>query len=213
MNAERTRILEMVAEGKMSAENADRLLQAIRKRPTVWQWLFRPLEVLETRTALLVSAGVAGLQLLASRLPLRFDGALDLHGTQAPAPWPTSLIELAVTWPLVALIFWGAARLVARQGRFVDFLAAVGIARLPLILAAGMLGVFHPTFEEAAGGQPGTLAMVLALLLVPIVVWFIALLVTGFRTASGLRGAKLTLTTIGVLIVAEAVSKLALVAF
>lgn len=52
MNAERIRILEMVADGKISADDADQLLQAIRKpRPSLWQWLFHPLELLETRTA------------------------------------------------------------------------------------------------------------------------------------------------------------------
>lgn len=204
MTTERHHILEMLAEKKINPEEAEQLLGAIRPaRSRVGDWLFRPLERLQTRTAVAIAISTGLLQLLVSRLQIRFDGALDVHLSTAVVPLPTALLDLVLAWLLVAAIFWGAARLVAKQGRLVDFVAAVGVARIPLIVAGAITGVARPGIEGALAGEPSAGLIVFSLVSLLFVAWFVALLVTGLRTASGLRGMKLGLTAAISIVVAE----------
>lgn len=210
MTMGRQRILEMLAEKKITVEEAEELLAAIRPRRPVQGWLLRPLERFDTRTALVVSAVTAVLQLLVSRLNVRFDGALDAHLSPVEVSWPTALLDLALAWPLVALVFWAAALLVARQGRFVDFLAGVGVARIPLVATGAIAGALRSALLPVQAGQLNPAIVIFGLVSVVLVVWFVALLVSGLRTASGLGGVKLGLTTFGAIILAEAGTKLLL---
>ncbi len=213
MSTEQKRILEMVAEGKITPAEADQLLGAVRRpRPALWEWMFTPFELLTTRNALLVSGAVALLQLVISRFGVRFDGALDSHVGSQAVPWWVALIDLGVAWPLTALLFWGVFRIVARQGRFVDALAAVGIARLPLLASGALSAAFKHLFLGATAGQISPGLVILSLLLIPFVVWLFVLLVTGMRSISGLRGVKLAFTFFGAVVLAEVVTKLVLFA-
>lgn len=216
MSAGRERILESVARGEISPEDGNALLKALdRPRPPVWKRFFVPLALLSTRTALLVSVVVAVVSLVLSRLQVHFDGALDTHFGDSPIALHVAVLELLVWWPLTALVFWGASYLLAKQGRFVDFLNAVGLARIPLVAAAVVLvflaDVMPRSPEEAL--EPGRLAYFVVyglVVAVPLLAWSIAL-VTGFREASGLRGIRLALSFVGALLVAEVLSKVVLV--
>jgi hypothetical protein len=213
MNAERQRILQMVADRKITPDDAARLIDALpRSRASVWRWLTSPLELLDTRTALGVGASFGVLQLLITRLQVRFDGTLDSHVIGRPVSWPEAILDLAVAWPLTAAAFFAVAWLPARKGRFIDFLAAVGIARLPLLLAAILTGLVFPGLPDPAAKMPSPELLAIAFGTIPFVIWFVTLLVTGFRTASGLRGWKLAVLFIASLAVAETASKLALLA-
>ena len=135
----------------------------------------------------------------------------------AAVPWGTALYEQLLAWPVTALVFWAIARPVAGQGRFVDFFAAVGVARLPLLPMAAILLATRDASAQALAGllegqmpSVGFVAMTLAS--VPFAVWFVALLVTGLRTASGLRGGKLAWVAVGAIVAAEILTKVALLA-
>lgn len=216
MSAERERILESVARGELSPDQADALLGSLsRPRVPFWKWLFSPLELVSTRAALIASSLVAGAALVLSRFAIRFDGALDTHLHGGAVPPPVAAWDLLVSWPLVALVFWATSRLIAKQGRYVDFLNAVGLARAPLIVSAVALTFFADvmprTPEQAL--EPGRLVSTVVFALgfaVPMLIWFITLLVTGFREASGLRGIRLALSFLGSLLVAEVLSKVVL---
>ncbi len=213
MSGEHQRILEMLAAGKLAPAEAERLLAALRRpRPRLDRWLFQPLELLPTHIALLVGVAAAAAGLLLSLLRIRFDGALDLHLVDAQVPWSVALVDHFLAWPATALVLWGAARLVARQGRFVDFLAAVGVARVPLVLAAALVGGVGARFDQVDEGAVPPAVVVVALLTLPFVAWFVALLVTGMRTAAGLRGARLAAAAVGGVVAAEILTKLALLA-
>ncbi|AKU92684.1 SHOCT-like domain-containing protein [Vulgatibacter incomptus] len=206
MNAPRLRILEMLAAGQINPTEAEQLLEAIRApRGSVWTWLFRPIERLETGVALGAASVGAGLQLLVARLlEIRFDGVLDIHLAKPPVTWSVALVDLALGWPLTALVFVAAARLFARQVRIVDALALVGIARIPLVAAGALVGALHGASRGAdSAANLGTLVLF---------AWSVALLVTGLGAASGLRGGKLALAVIAAIAVAEAIAKGLLVA-
>ncbi len=221
---ERERILQAVAQGELSPEEGDRLLTALsRPRISLWRRLLFPTEHLSTATALGLGAGAAAVGLLLGLFHVRFDGALDTHHTSRPVPFGVGLVDLAVSWPLPALLFWGAARLFARKGRLVDHLAAVGVARIPAVLSGVVIAVLGPLMPPPPTVVPGeaiTLelgawvmpALLIAAGTLPFLVLFITLLVTTFRTASGLRGARLALAFIPTLLLAEVLSKVALLA-
>jgi len=214
MKADRTRILEMVAAGELSPADADRLLAAAaRPRPPLARWLFQPMEILPTGRALAIGAAAALAGALVSvLLGVRFDGALDAHGP-APDPVPPvdAIVDLVLVWPVTALICWGVARLFTRQGRLVDFLAAVGVARAGWLILGLLIGTVGRAVDDGALLSVGPAELIFALALVlPVSAWAIALLVTGFRTASGLRGVRLAVGAVIALVLAEAITKLAL---
>ena len=211
MNAERQRILELVAAGSITPEEAEQLREAVRApKPPLAKWLFQPLELLSTQKTLLAGSVAAAAGVALGLLHIRFDGALDMHVAREPVPVGQALIDHLLAWPLTALVFFLAARLVARQGRYVDFLAAVGVARIPLILA-GLIGAASaPATLAAAQGTLSPVVLITGILMLPLLAWMIVLLVTGMRTAAGLRGVRLALASAGAIVAAEILSKLAL---
>lgn len=220
MRAEQQHILEMVAQGKLSPADADRLLKEMRRpRTPIIGWLFHPLAHLSTHVALAIAGLVAVVQLLISRLDVRFDGALDSHSAGVKdVSWADSLLDLAVAMPVTALVLWGVSRLFARQGRFVDFVAAVGLARPPLFLATALQLIARPYFPDLSGAiDPARLnhpiIIAASLLSLPLFAWSVALLVTGLRTASGLRGLKLVAASLVALFGATLVGELILYLF
>jgi hypothetical protein len=214
MNAERMRILEMVAEGKISPSDAEQLLAAVKaKRTSPAKWLFQPLEVIDPAQASIVGglAAIAG-AIASATLGFRFDGAIDLHDARgASVSLADALIDLLLVWPVTALVFWGVARLLARQGRFVDFLAAVGLARVVYLVAGVLLGTVGRAVDDGALLTVSAAEMIVLVgLVVPLSIWSIALLVTGFRTASGLRGGRLAFGAVAAIVGAEVSTKLVL---
>ncbi|PTL79542.1 YIP1 family protein [Vitiosangium sp. GDMCC 1.1324] len=209
MSSPREQILEMVASGKLTAAEGDQLLASIgQPRPSVWRWMFDPLSCLRTRMALAVSAAFAAVSLGLTRLGLRFDGALDVHANAGVLSWPVALAEVALVWPVTAAVFWAVARLLGRRtARWVDVLGAVGLARVPLVLSGVVVAVLAPA-ESPRELSPQVIA--LAILSLPLIGWSIAALVLGFRTATGLKGARWVSGFLVALIVAEVLSKVVL---
>ena len=154
---------------------------------------------------------VAGGTVVASLLSVRFDGALDLHTATAPAAFLLALQEQVTAVAVLTLVATVASRIVARRGRLIDFFIAVGAARLPLIGLAAVLPFISPSrmeLEQLATTYNFTpqLALVATLALAA-GAWMITWIVTGFRTASGLRGLSLGVTVTITVVVAEIISK------
>jgi hypothetical protein len=199
----------MVARGEIDPEQAAELLRALeRRRARRRASLFNPLEGVAEGRAVQASGLIALAGLALSRFGIRFDGVLDVHLVSGPVPLRVAFLDAVVSWPMLAVLLWIAARLVSRQGRFIDFLSAVGLARLPLVL----FGAFVAMFRDALPKHPGdpissTVLAIVILVSVPTLVWNITWLYRGFRTASGLEGRKLTLTLIAMMVLAELLSK------
>jgi hypothetical protein len=217
MTTEREKILDLVATGQLSPADADRLLKRADAKPRrdLVAWLFDPAERLGTDRALLVGLAAVILGGLLARAGIRFDGALDSHDTAGPVPWTLAVADVLVAWPLTALVFWLVSFLVAKQGRLVDHLAAVGVARVPAVLTGAVLvlaSALFPRPEIVPGKIPDVHPLWLAFILlsIPFVVWQVALLYRGFRTASGLRGLRCAAAGVAAIVGAEIVSKAAL---
>lgn len=159
MRPEREKILKMVADGQISAAEGERLLRAIEApAPFLWQRLVNPFDRLPEPLGLLLSLAGAGLGLvLSTSSSLRFDGALDAHQVTQKVPVFQAISDQVVSWGLPAVLFWLASVILARQGRFIDFLVAVGVARIPLILLGGLIVFALPnpnTVMELAFSKP-----------------------------------------------------------
>ena len=218
MTTERERILELVSSGKLSPADADRLLRqaAGESRRSLLAWLFDPIDRLGTRRALLVGLIAVALGAALSRFGVRFDGALDSHVGRGPAMPLFAVADAVIAWPLTALVLWLASLGFARQGRYVDHLAAVGLSRVPA-LGTGLLLVLStawPTPELVPGKIPEVNPIWLAVILasVPFLIWQVVLLYRGFRTASGLRGVRCAIAAVLGIFAAELLSQAALAA-
>ena len=173
-------------------------------------WLFDPFSRLGRTGGAIVALGVVLGGLACSRMGVRFDGFLDLHVTGRPVPLRDALADQFVAVPLGVIVAWIVAFVFRARSEALDLLAAIGVPRVPCVLAAPLFATLLP--EPMS---PGTLVMspalmVVAVLAMGIVAWQITLLVFGVRHATGLRGGRLAGAVVSLILIAEFLSKLAL---
>src|SRR5690606_16854932 len=146
----------------------------------------------------------------------RFDGAFDMHRVAGVPSWRTALVDQAVAVPVTACIQWITSLVVRRQGRLQDFVVAVAVSRLPLVLVAlWALVVLPPPAElmrQATSGQVSIRVMIGAVSSLPFTVWKFVWLYRGFAMSAGMRGPRAGIAFVVAVVVAEVLSKVALTA-
>lgn len=213
MSDAQERILEMVAAGKVSAEEGDQLLRSMGppRRPR-WTRFLNPFEELSTAVGLAGGAAVGVGSVLLSRAGVRFDGPLGMHVVAATPTWGQVGLDLALAWPLVAALMWASARVVGAEGRLLDFVSIAGVSRLPLLLSGAVARVLisdpDVSVQRAMQGQVEPTLILVAMLALPALAWSLTWLFVGYRTASGAKGARCALSFIGVIGLAEIVSRI-----
>ncbi|WP_437328203.1 YIP1 family protein [Sorangium sp. So ce381] len=205
------RVRALVRDNVINPAEGERLLATMSPRPPQrgWRLALNPFERFGGGAAAAAGLAVAALNVALTRLGVRFDGFLDLHAAPAVISYRTALLEQVVAWPLPALLFWTYARLLRRRVRLIDFLGVIGLSRAPIALAAAALGLLAPRLPAGVPAFTPELA-VIAIVGTVCLVWSLALLVRGFRNASGLRGAPLIAGLIGLVLLSEILSKVAL---
>lgn len=140
-----------------------------------------------------------------------FDGVLDVHG-RVPRGVVSLCLDLAVSWMLTAGALWAAALISDRSiGEFSDernearpslrdFVIAVGVARTPTLLIALLVALMPQPQMWAESLLRGAL-------LLPLFLWFAAMLYTGFQQLSGLRGQASAIPFLAGMVTAEAIAK------
>ncbi|MEM1010490.1 MAG: hypothetical protein AAGJ35_15965 [Myxococcota bacterium] len=139
--------------------------------------------------------------------PRRFDGFLDVQLKVSPATWQVAALDAVAHLLLPSLLFWSASWLWGRQGRWSDFLASIGVARIVQLYLACVALSFMPATPDAlrTNAVQAILGAVLALLGVA---WFLSMLWYAFRYASGLRGKRLGIAFVCTLLLTEGLSLL-----
>jgi hypothetical protein len=205
----REQVLQLVATGTITAADGAELLAALPRRRNWWRPLVDPMPHLGAIPIWLGVAIVVAGQLALSRLPARFDGAIDLHAFPMPPSFGSAVLDLAAVWLLPAGVLWATARVGARPCRPIDLVATVGFARLPLVALGLLVGLTPRLWLE-----PTTFAsqMLTCLALVPGFILFLAWLVSGFRLATGMRGRQLVMRFVLAIALAEAASRLLMLA-
>lgn len=212
MSTAQDKILELIASGKVTPQEGELLLRSLRPaRRAWWRVALNPFDTLSSRwlwTIAVLTAGLSVVVAAASRV--RFDGALDMHVIAQPPPWRAVALDQLVAWPLTALVLWLVGLAFARQSRLLDFLAFVGAARAPLLLTACIAAPLLAPLAGSPAREQQSAVLLSAVVLIPFLVWFIALLVGAVRTASGTKGGRLAAAVITGLIAAETISKVVL---
>jgi hypothetical protein len=211
------RIAQLVANGRVSPDEARQLIGAVEPpRRSLARRLLDPFESLDTGVGLAIAGAVLLAQLGLSRLGVRFDGALDMHITHEVPSLAVACLDALVSWPFLCAVLWASARLVAKSARFVDFLWAVGVARVPLVIGAvaNRLVIDDPQqfMRAASAGQPAPALFWVALISLPMLGWLCLWLYLAYRTASGTRGTRSGVSFVLALVVAEIASKAILMA-
>jgi hypothetical protein len=121
------------------------------------------------------------------------------------------VLDGLVGWPLLAGVLWLAAKLVRPGALFVDFLWAVGVARVPLVACAvgSRLLIDDPAAltRSALEGKPDPALLWVTLLVLPALGWLFLWLYSGYRVASGASGVRAGVSFVAAVIVAEVLSK------
>jgi hypothetical protein len=209
------RVRNLAQGGTFPAAQAQALLSALGPaQPVRRSVLTDPLDRFGgERLALVGLAGaVAGVAMYP--LGVRFDGFLDLHASLTATLW-AALVDVLGAWPLGATLLWVVARSLGSQGRYIDFLGLVGVARVPLVAVAVPTALLLPgpgSFEPGKVPEPSLRLLLGALVALVGVVWMMVILYRGFVTASGLRGARRVVAFMVAVLLAEIASKLLLMA-
>lgn len=214
MNKATDRVRALAEKGALDPREAERLLAAMdvsRGRASTVARVLDPFSRIGTGTGLALVALVAALGVaVALTVGVRFDGFLDLHVAQASLR--SALLDQASALVPATFVFWAAARIVARAPgvRLVDIVVVVGLARAPLTVLGGPIALLAPKFTP---GVPPAMTLALAAMIVLTLVAVaahITWLWQGFRTASGLAGARAIAAFLAAVAASEIASKLAL---
>ena len=220
MSDAKRKVLDMVEQGKISSDEGDALLSAMKdEKKFSFRTLFDPYDRIGVVSSIAVGVVVAVVSAaVATYFDVRYDGFLDLHTGGGDVDLLAAVNDQLVAWPVSALILWLIALPFARKARFVDFLGALGVARVLQLIAGLALPPLTPPADvlermatdpvSAIGEMTGMIPMILVAVI--LIGWFIATLVFAFRHASGIRGGKLAGVFVLALFVTEAASKVIL---
>ncbi len=209
MSGAREQVLELLAAGTITPDEAERLLAAMQpSRPGWWRALLNPLE-LSTAVALTLSVVMTVAALALSRVGVWFDGPLDTHWAGPKVELPLAATALVLDWLGLAVVLHLATRWFGRRGGLLDSIQVVGVARVPILLGGGLLAGY-----VMAGGDPSRVSPSLLVLAIPLLMALVAslaLVVRGFATVSGLEGGRLFAVVAAAVLVAEVVIKTVLI--
>ena len=166
-----------------------------------WRTLLsNPVQRLPLAASFALALGTALVSLSLSRVGVGFDGAVDIYRSTEPVPFTDAFLHQIVAWPFTAAVMWTGALAVMGHRRFLTFLGAVGVARLPM-LAAGLIGALlpMPAGDSSASAAAQTIRLALT---APFMGLFVLWLFQAFRHASGLSGARLVITFLVALLAA-----------
>lgn len=181
-------------------------------RDTIWAWLFNPFHFWGGSKLL-----YAGLAVIAAHIPIallfnaRFAGALDMHVHLTQPSMQTILTDVSIAWLTMMVCMYAAARIFEPAVRIIDIAGATALARLPMLLGTVPGYLFAPdsdSVEEILAFQGMDLAMLVvgALVVFVFFVWFLILLFNALKVNSNLKGWRLGVSYVSVLIVAEIIS-------
>lgn len=210
------------------------------KTTSTWSLLWNPFQRIAGGASL--AAGVAILVItgaIAAPARAHLDGVLDTH-VGMPAPFWVFPAEGIVNWLSLALVLWIAGAILKGPSAFraLDLLGTQALARWPFLLTvvachlppfqsitakfiemvnSGFLTMHHDKVVErlqmprASVAEWSAFGLVTFLMLL-VTVWFVALAWKSFRVSCDVSGGKAVIAFIVGIVLAEVISKIAIVA-
>jgi hypothetical protein len=200
-------------------------LNSNQQNRTLTQWLFNPFQFVAGSSALLVGLVIMlASAYLGSLSNSHFDGVLDLHIGKAAPLW-IFLAEVVVDWLCISITLLIAGFIVSRTSfRIVDVFGTQALARAPYLLSVLVLMpkgfirftkylVSKLTQQAPMEAIKNTDVLFFAagvIVAILMIVWMIALIYRAYTVSCNTKGGKAIGSFIAALIVAEILSKIAI---
>lgn len=184
-------------------------------------FLFKPFERYSGIPLLLVGLGITVFGVFMSfAFNTRFDGVLDFHAVESIS-LQQALKESIINIASLFLFLYLAAVLVYKRTRPIDLLNTVLVARAPMYILP-LLNINNYMTEAANGFISATknvdngtqelldhlpFFLITVIVLLAAIIWSVALLVNGYRTASNAKSTSSIVYFIIALLLAEILSK------
>lgn len=162
-----------------------------------------------------------GLLVIAIHIPVgyffdaRFDGAMDMHISSVENVWQP-IIDILIAWPAMFLSLYLLALCFKSPIRLIDIAGATAVARIPLLISVLPAKVSDPGMRDvnellSLQGIDLWILMVGAIIILLFFIWFIVLLFNAYKINSALKDWKLITSFIIGVLIAEVISKVALI--
>jgi hypothetical protein len=173
-------------------------------------WLFNPFIYIAGFKSLLIGIALMAISAWVGFLNnSHFDGVLDMHRAMA-AQFHIFLPEVVIDWVSISLVLFVFGVILSKSKiRWIDVFGTQALARWPMIPVA-ILVVFIPNVRNMNLSNPQDMILLLipAMLLLPFMIWFVALMFNAYKVSCNLKGNSLIISFIGGLISAELISKI-----
>ncbi len=193
-------------------------------RSNTFTWFYNPFYYVAGAKALALGLIAIGLTAFISYLgQVHFDGVLDMHMGR-PGPVWLFFAEGIIDWLAISVVLWAGGRLISRSSmRAIDVFGTQALARWPMLVVSiiampktvqNAINTFvaQLTFGSFQFNPVGlVLVLVFAASTLLLLCWMVALMYQGFCVSCNVRGGKAIGVFIAALLIAEVLSKLALV--
>lgn len=176
------------------------------------KWLFNPFIYIAGARALGIGLAAMLLTAVAGYYSnTHFDGVIDVHTGNTPAPLFVYLLEQLIIWASAVGVFYAASLLFSRSAtRFIDIAGTMALARwVALFAAIAGFGIHVPkhmnTVADITNAITGSV-IALSVLIIIITIWMVALMYNAFTVSANIKGSKAIVVFTGSLIIAETLS-------
>jgi len=170
-----------------------------------WKWIYNPFERIAGLPALMIGIVVMALTAIIGKINgVAFNGVLNV-GAGASITFAASFAMQAVNYLALFLSMWIAGILFSKSKvRAVDVAGTMALSRTPMLLLVVIC--FLPIVPVSMYEIPRLI--IFGLIGILFVIWMIALMYNAYSVSCNLKGARVVVSFIGTLLVAEIVSLL-----
>ncbi len=177
------------------------------------KWLFNPFFYIAGMQSLLIGWAIMLVTaVICYYSHSHLDGVIDMH-TGRVAPLQVYFWEQLIDWGCLVLLLYPAGLIFSKSAiRFVDVAGTLALARWPMIMGP-IIGfglkpfpVFHNVDEAMDAMYAFMGSILLGLLLIPFVIWMVALMYNAFTISVNMKGRKATGIFIAGMLIAEILS-------
>jgi hypothetical protein len=180
-------------------------------------WIFNPFKFIAGNKALLIGLGAMLVTaLVCFKWTVHLDGIIDIHKGKETPSW-LYFTEPVIDWVCFFLPLYIFGRSFSGPSiRFIDIAGTAALARYPIIFAV-ILSILIPLhsvnpqqiLQEIQSNHVllGKI-MLLALMIVPFIVWTVALMYNAYSISANLKGPKAIWSFIVSLLIGEIISKI-----
>lgn len=184
--------------------------------------LFNPFKFIAGNKALALGMGAMFITAVVCLLTkTHLDGVIDAHkGLETPLYF--YFIEPVIDWLSLVLPLYIFGRIFSASAiRFIDVAGTSALARYPMFFVV-LLGLLYPQLPNDEQKLLNTIhthpfaiiqLLLLALLIIPFLVWTVALMYNAYSLSTNLKGPKAVWCFIGSILIAEIVSKIIITYF